>query len=132
MTDQPDPSQAQQHHAPKRGLNGKLVLIIVATVAILFGLRFIPAGASSLKSGDCFSGNPLEYPTSLKVVACNNAAFGDWKVVFAEKATGNSYPGNIDELRSKCVIKSGFFPPSAETWGNGDRNVICETVVVPR
>lgn len=52
-------------------------------------------------------------------------------VVFAESATGNSYPGNLDEMNARCAGEGGFFlEPSSETWDHGDRVGLCLTPAV--
>lgn len=131
MPDQPEPTPTSRVEKPKRKSKAKLIVLAGGAGLILLGLQFLPAGASSLKPGDCFSGNPLMYPSNLSKVACDKAEFGDWRVVFSEEASGDSYPGNTEALGSKCKLKSGFFPPSKETWAKGDRRVICAKAVVP-
>lgn len=84
-------------------------------------------GLSDLKPGQCISGNVRVYPpTGIEVIDCDQARMLDYKVVFVQAATGDSYPGNLNSLRVKCASAGGtLIQPSYQTWEGGDRVALC-------
>lgn len=82
---------------------------------------------SELEPGDCFSGDVNFHPPSIEVIECSEAdPMADYFVVFTEEATGDSYPGNLDEIHTRCMSEGGrFLQPSSGTWDEGDRMALC-------
>lgn len=62
-------------------------------------------------------------PSNIEIIDCLDADPAmNYKVVFTESATGDSYPGNLDSIGAYCVDQGGrFVQPSGVTWESGDR-----------
>lgn len=109
---------------------GKYVLALVVFVGVA-GCSAGGPDLSELQPGDCISGQPYLYPPDIELIDCSEASpVTDTMVVFAEGATGESYPGNLEEMSARCAGEGGFFlEPSSETWDDGDRIGLCSTSV---
>ncbi|CAN5533356.1 MAG: hypothetical protein ACR2N0_08675 [Rubrobacteraceae bacterium] len=110
-----------------RTLAGKCVLALSVGVGVV-GCSFGGFDLSELQPGECITGNVEFYPPrSIEVIDCAEAApFADYKVVFTESATGDFYPGNLDEINVRCQSEGGrILTPSDSTWDDGDRVALC-------
>lgn len=101
-----------------------LVLLIAAGVG---GCSLGGPELSDLQPGDCFTGDVHLHPPSIEVIECSDAEpTTDYFVVFSEEATGDSYPGNLNEISMRCASEGGrFLQPSSSTWDDGDRMALC-------
>ena len=109
---------------------GKCVLTLVVFVGVV-GCSAGGPDLSELQPGDCITGQPYTYPPDIEFIDCEEAnPVTDTMVVFAESATGESYPGNLEEMSARCAGEGGFFlEPSSDTWDDGDRIGLCSTSV---
>lgn len=119
------------HGRRRLTLAGVCVLVLVVAI----GAAACSLGGtdlSELESGQCFSGNVEFYPPmNIEIIDCSDATFTDYKVVFVESATGDSYPGNLDSIGARCASQGGIFlQPSSETWDEGDRVALCHEAPV--
>lgn len=105
----------------------RLISGFVLAFAVAIGAAGCGTGLSDLQPGDCFTGNVHFHPPSIEVMDCSEAdPMADYFVVFTGEATGDSYPGNLDEMHMRCMSEGGrFLQPSSETWDNGDRMALC-------
>lgn len=114
------------HRRRWRTLAGGCVLAFA--VAIAAGCSLGGADLSELRPGECITGDVEFYPpTNIEVIDCSDAdPIIDYKVVFTEGATGDSYPGNLDSIGARCAGQGGrFLEPSSDTWDDGDRVALC-------
>lgn len=116
----------------ERNSGGRWRRVAAGCVIALFvgaGCSLGGPGLSELQPGDCFSGQPHPYPPNIEAVECQEAnPMTDYLVMFTEDAAGDTYPGNLDDIRSRCMGEAGFFVlPSSEEWDGGDRTVLCFT-----
>ena len=107
-------------------------ILFFAGVAVgMVGCSIGGPDLSELQPGDCITGEPYLYPPDIGLIDCEEAnPATDTMVVFAESTTGESYPGNLEEMGARCAGEGGFFlEPSSDTWDDGDRVGLCWTSV---
>ena len=118
--------------------------IIVLIVAGGFVLRDrLSSNAGDLKVGDCFDDpRGASEITDVQHHPCSEAHNAE--VVFLGKLTGDAYPSDATVetwVRSNClpvwetytgktyetepILALGFYQPTTDGWGKGDRDVIC-------
>lgn len=111
-------------------LVGKCVFALAFVVSVV-GCSAGGPDLSELQPGDCITGEPYLYPPDIELIDCSEAnPMTDTMVMFAESATGDSYPGNLEEMGARCAGEGGvFLEPSRETWDDGDRIGLCSVSV---